>query len=310
MLLSALLTANICACNYAPENEIDITIENTTFPESMAEEPETTDTEPPPTTWEGTIACNGVYRNSNVKYTVSQDNNLILYIENWNESFVVPKEDMYFVYETLEASSVVMGENRGALIFSDFSRPAKPIKVIQFMRGNQEVTIENLTVQTSETYAFKYCNFIDEQIGYLFLFDGPEELSTLLKTMDEGQTWELQLLENVPAFRWNDHIICAKMINEKIGFISAGHRADDNFSKRTYVTIDGGKNWVQIVLPPNDFFTKGDSNEYTTYIASGEAYDLLCEDGQYILYLRQRLDSDFVYFKYSSIDLDTWSFVE
>ena len=122
-------------------------------------------------TWVGTIPCNGVHRTSKVQFDINQKKELVLYIEDWDGSFVVPNEDMYFVAETVFSSSVVLGEDRGALIFRDFSQQPKPIKVIQFTKGNPQVTIKDLTFQTTESYAFKYCNFIDKKTGYLFLFD-------------------------------------------------------------------------------------------------------------------------------------------
>ena len=73
---------------------------------------------------EGIIACNGVYRNSEVKYAVNKNNELILNVDSWGESFFIPNQDMYFVGETVRASSVVLGEDQGMLIFNDFSVPA------------------------------------------------------------------------------------------------------------------------------------------------------------------------------------------
>ena len=319
-LLSALLITNISACNYTSENGSIETLEDINSTESTAEETRENTIENETNTetnsaWEGTIACNGVYRNSKVKYAINQDKELILYIENWNESFVVPNEDMYFVGETLFASSVVMGEDCGALIFNDFSVPTKPIKVIRFTKGNPQVAIENLTFQINETYAFKYCNFIDEQTGYLFLFKGNNrlmdlDLTAMLKTTNGGETWIEQTLEVAPSVHIKENIICAKMLDENIGLIAGWHYADDNLSRKTYITTDGGETWNSIVLPPNDYYTWGDSSSQATYIASGEAYDFIYKDGLYILCLRQRQENDFVYFKYSSTDLATWSFVE
>lgn len=262
---------------------------------------------------EGIIACNGVYRNSEVKYAVNKNNELILNVDSWGESFFIPNQDMYFVGETVRASSVVLGEDQGMLIFNDFSVPAKPIKVIRFAKGDPQVTIENLPYETNTSYAFQYCNFIDRQTGYLFLFDDFDSeirLSKMLKTTDGGQAWAEQGLEDVPNFGWKDNIICAKMIDEEIGFVCAGHRADDNLSARTYVTTDGGKNWNKIILPPDDCYTCGDSSEFATYIGSGEAYDLIYDGEQYVLCLRYRQEDYYVYFKYASTDLKTWTFVE
>ena len=298
MLLSALLVANISACNYAPKNEIDGTIENTTFPESTAEEPEETDTETPSTTWEGTIACNGAYRTSNVKFAINQNKQLILYIEDWDESFVVPNEDMYFVGETVYSSSVVLGESQGALIFGDFSLPAKPIKVIRFTKGNPHATIENLTFQINETYAFKYCNFINERTGFLFLFGADIELSKLLKTTDGGQTWTECPIQSTCSFYWKESIICAKMLDENVGLIAGGYYSDENFSRRTYITADGGLTWSGIHIP---------YPQKLNGLGCEEACDILYEDGKYILICKFRKDGSDIWVKYASADLKTWA---
>ncbi|MBQ8440092.1 MAG: hypothetical protein IJX19_05485 [Clostridia bacterium] len=150
VLLSALILANITACNVAPEQEKEITIQTTaeSFTDPSAEGDSIFQAE-------GTIPCNGVHRTSKVQFDVNQKKELVLYIEDWNETFVVPNEDMYFIAETVFSSSVVLGEDRGALIFRDFSQQPKPIKVIQFTKGNPQVTIKDLTFQTTESYAFK-----------------------------------------------------------------------------------------------------------------------------------------------------------
>ena len=111
MLLSALLVMNISACVYLPEKEIEskTNAESTESDTSNApndtenavEDIETTEdatsqnAPPKAETWYS-IACNGVYRNSKVQYAIDQNKQLILYIEDWDETFVVPKEDMYF----------------------------------------------------------------------------------------------------------------------------------------------------------------------------------------------------------------------
>lgn len=321
MILSALLLTNATACNVT-ENGTTGTSENTTTTPTEATTTTTaTELENPPSNSNSmenssskvTMACNGNYYNSNVTYTINQNNELIIHIESWNESFVIPNQDMYFVSETVQASSVVLGNDQGAVIFGDFSVPTKPIKVIRFEKGKPQVTVENLSYETNQTYQYKYCNFTDEKTGYLFLFGATDriELSKLLKTTDSGQTWIEQSLENAPSLDWKAWIICAKMLDESIGFISGRHWADDNFSKRTYVTTDGGGTWTQVVLPTNGPYVVGpDSGETETVMAGIEAYDLLYKDGQYILCLKQRQDDSFIYFKYSSVDLVTWTYVE
>lgn len=157
-----------------------------------------------------------------------------------------------------------------------------------------------------------FYNFINEDVGYFFVFRrySSPKFKLLLKTEDGGSSWAIQGFDcELDAF-WRERIICAKMVNENVGLIAAGHHADDCFSRKTCITTDGGKTWKQIVLPPNDYYTKGDSGETVTYIACGEAYDLLYESGKYVLCLRQRQDGDFVYFQYTSTDLQNWTLVK
>ena len=304
VILSALMVVNICSCTYAPQNETKGALENITFTESTGGDPEEPGTETTPTTWEGTIACNGAYRTSKVKFDINQNKQLILYIEDWDESFVVPNEDMYFVAETVYSSSVVLGETQGALIFGDFSLPAKPIKVIRFTKGNPQVTIENLTFETGNPYAVKYCNFINEQTGYLFLFNEVNshfEITKMLKTTNGGKTWIEQPVEVTPSIWWREEIICAKMVDENVGLIAGWYYSDENFSSRTYITADGGLTWsgIHIQYPQN---LKGCGGE--------EACDILYEDGQYILICKFRKDGSDIFVKYTSTDLKTWTEIQ
>ena len=136
------------------------------------------------------------------------------------------------------------------------------------------------------------------------------ELTKMLKTTNGGETWIEQTLEIPPSVHIKEDIICAKMLDENVGLIAGWHYADDGFSRKTHITTDGGKTWNPIILPPNDRYTWGDSSSQFTYIAGGEAYDLIYKDGLYILCLRLKRENDFVYFKYSSTDLTIWAFVE
>ena len=252
---------------------------------------------------------------ASVKYAIDADNRLILYIEDWNESFIVPNEDMNVIAETLSSSSVVVLEDQGFFFFRDFSQSPKPIKVIRFIKGNPQVSVDDLSFRTSESYSYKYCNFIDDRTGYLFLFSGASgsyfELSDLLKTTNGGETWYPQELGKVPSIYWKSDLLCAKMLDETVGFCSGQHYADDNMSARTYITADGGKTWEQVVLPKDGPYVDcPDSTETITYMACIEAYDLLYEDGQYVLCFKTRSADADTYFQYASTDLITWTFVE
>ena len=158
-------------------------------------------------------------------------------------------------------------------------------------------------------------SFIDQNTGYIFRCgaDGMSmTLQEFLKTEDGGKTWLAQTVEKAPSLHWREWVICAKMLSEDVGFISGGHRADDNLSRRTYITTDGGKNWEQVVLPKDGpYVISSDSSENSTYMASIEAYDLLYKNGTYILYLRHATpDSDEMPIQYASTDLKNWTAIE
>ena len=246
------------------------------------------------------IPCNGNH-SEGIHYIIHEDGNLILYIPDWHQFFIVPKrEDMYLVAETVDASCAVLSENKCTIFFRDFAPNNKPISLIQFTRWNPEVTIRPLNLpEGNYSYGQKYCNFIDEKTGYLFLLgSSPIELSHFFKTTDGGETWVEQPVETSPSIYWKEDIICAKMLDEQVGCIFGSHHANDDLSSKTYVTADGGKTWHKV----------GSSIE----LGSIEAYDFAYENGEYIIFLRtarglgaQKYSKQLV-----STDLINWTFVE
>ncbi len=246
-----------------------------------------------------TIPCNGTH-SEGIHYMIHEDGNLILYIPEWNQFFIVPKrEDMYIIEDVLDSCSAVLTETEGTLFFRDFSPEDKPISLIQFTKGISEVTIRPLNIpDTDRSYSFKYCNFINEKTGYLFLFGGSDiELSQLFKTTDGGETWVEQPVEASPSIDWKEEIICAKMLDEQVGCIFGSHNANDDLSAKTYVTADGGKTWHKV----------GSSIE----LGSVEAYDFAYENGEYIIFLRTARglgNKKYPYYLVST-DLENWKFV-
>ena len=177
-----------------------------------------------------------------------------------------------------------------------------------FYVGGVEVLSDFLGIDKKHNPSYLFYNFTNEYDGYAFVLrDYPNaHLELLLKTADGGISWKVQEFECGLDAYWKENVICAKMVDEKVGLIAARYYASDDFSARTYITVDGGKTWAQVVLPPDDYYTDGDSGETETYIAGGEAYDLLYKNGKYVLCIRQRT----ICFQYASTDLKTWSFVE
>ena len=168
-----------------------------------------------------------------------------------------------------------------------------------------------------EEYYSTY-NFTDDGTLFFFqfyIFGNQRRLIYLLKSIDNGKTWESEDIHSTPCMYWREHIICAKMLNESIGLISGRLFAtDNNFSERTYITTNGGQDWTQIVLPATPPYLSEES-ALSTYL-DGEAYDLTCKNGAYDLYVRiTDYDPDldnwyYRYFCYSSTDLSNWTFVE
>ena len=177
-----------------------------------------------------------------------------------------------------------------------------------FYVGGVEVLSDFLGIDKKHNPSYLFYNFTNEYDGYAFVLrDYPNaHLELLLKTADGGISWKVQEFECGLDAYWKENVICAKMVDEKVGLIAARYYASDDFSARTYITVDGGKTWAPVVLPPNDPYTNGDSCEARTYIFCGEAYDLLYKNGKYVLCIRQRT----ICFQYASTDLKTWTFVE
>lgn len=161
-------------------------------------------------------------------------------------------------------------------------------------------------------------NFTDEGTLFFFqfyIFGNERRLIYLLKSCDGGKTWYFQDIQSAPSMYWREEIICAKMLDESVGIISGRlHATDNNFSERTYITTNGGKNWTQIVLPVTPPYLNEESTLLSNYL-NGEAYDLIQENGVYYLHIRARschpdLGPGYVcYFRYSSTDLVNWTHV-
>ena len=305
MLLSALMMVNISGCSYASEKEIDETLEDTTFPESTAEESEETDTETPQTTGEGTIACNGVYYNSCVTYTFNQKGDFVLYIEDWNEYKTIP----YFNYSKTLLTDIIftvaVNENFAFLIFKPYGQSTTPLNIIRITKGNEEMIANQISIADIIYFNNLYCNFINSQVGYLFVFEegiggfasGHIQLKTILKTDDGGITWGSIKTDNSPLINWKNTICFSKIINDNIGIISGRYWADDyDFCKRTLLTTDCGLNWVNITrLPQIDT------------LCGTEVTDFIQVDDAYILTIRHKTsETDYSYVKYQSLDLITW----
>ena len=236
------------------------------------------------------IPCNGTH-SEGIHYSIHEDGNLILYIPEWNQTFVVSnREDMYLVAETVEASCAVLSENKCTIFFRDLVPNNKPITLIQFAKGSSKVTIQPLNLPDDDCgYGQKYCNFIDDKIGYIFVIEegghpgfasGAQKVSKLYKTQDGGKTWTSIDCSNAPYINLKECIILAKFATEDIGIIAGRHWANDySFQKRTYITKDGGLTWIPVDL--SDFFERNPDKDYGI-----QACDLQYIDSTYYLYVQ------------------------
>ncbi|MBQ8389227.1 MAG: hypothetical protein IJX46_09925 [Clostridia bacterium] len=149
-----------------------------------------------------------------------------------------------------------------------------------------------------------FYNFINENEGYFFAFEDRSSLEFILKTEDGGNSWTAEELWSVPSIGYRESIICAEMINEKIGFIFASCGVEDNnFSSRTYITVNGGKTWEGVALPSRE----------NTDCYDLEAYDLRYEGGEWILCCKApgyAYTSSDEYVEYTSPDLKNWTYCE
>ena len=156
-------------------------------------------------------------------------------------------------------------------------------------------------------------NFTDEGTLFFFqfyIFGTERRLICLLKSSDGGNTWDPQNIQSAPSMSWREHIVCAKMLDESVGIVSGRlHATDNNFSERTYITTNGGRDWTQIVLPTIPPYLNEESALLSNYL-DGEAYDLTYENGVYYLHVRVSAPEHYHYFCCSSTNLVNWTYVE
>lgn len=152
--------------------------------------------------------------------------------------------------------------------------------------------------------AYTSYNFIDAQVGYFFHFmqEGHiQKLKNYLKTTDGGKNWFYQTITTEPDIHRLEYIICAKMVTENVGLISGRYYADSDIRNRTYITSNGGLTWYAPEVNRN-------------VLCCAEAYDMIYQNGDYILYFREKYLSsgsyEYKYYMCSSKDLQTWTLIE
>ena len=308
MLLSALLVMNISSCSYMSKDRFESTIDaeptgsgTTNALDDTDNAVEDTNTESE--TWYS-IACDGVYRNSNFKYTVNKNRELWVYIGEWDKKHLVMSlsDDDIKVFGN-PAKSVVLNNDYAFLFLKREDISTSKITVLKFEKNGQCETVTSLAVDNA---VYKIGgNFISKNVGYLFAFKqeagihakGDSKLSSLFITEDGGNTWNSISVQSAPSISLSEDIIFSKMTSENVGMISGRYCADDySFCKRTLLTTDGGLNWVNITrLPQIDA------------LCCTEVTDFIQVDDAYILTIRHKTsEPDYSYAKYKSSDLITW----
>ena len=308
MLLSALLVMNISACVYAPENEIDEMIEDTTLPKSTAEESKITteseksaDIKPPR---KSPDFFNGVQGSSNATYTFKQNGEFAVYIADWDESHLFTSfEDVDIAAAKYRTAAIAVNNECAFLLLNRYYE--NKITVVSFEKGSTSETVVNLDVDEA---VYKIAgNFISENIGYVFAFKeesgdharGDSKLSNLFKTEDGGKTWDSIKVQNAPSISLRNGIKFAKMVSEDTGLITGGiGSAYYDFCERTLLTTDGGLNWVHINIPE----LPQDDDLHWAVVA-----DFSLVDENYVLTIRyETLETEYSYAKYKLIDQNTW----
>ncbi len=237
----------------------------------------------------------------------------IIYVKSWNEYLELPvlfkwKSIAPHEFNHREACATLISENTGIFIAIPDRDNNSSLTVVKFTKGSDEYSVSTLNIEMSNNLGFYnlYCNFIDQQIGFLFAFEAVnpyDDLAWLYKTTDGGENWSLVEFNSPVYFSHKDFPIYAEFINEDIGVMSGRCSVVNDMEERTYITYDGGNTWE---LFPHI------SCEEDTYIA--EIIDINCNDGIYTMYavisvwgegygvISRKL------YSFTSTDMKSWSF--
>ncbi|MBE6628230.1 MAG: hypothetical protein E7629_04815 [Ruminococcaceae bacterium] len=308
VLLSALILANVTACNVAPENELESTsesieIEDQTINTTEQEHDSTTETTNTPQATEEDPPLE-----STPKLTLSEYQKLV------------------GCYVTTES-----GKNLENLM----RKRAEQIKVSHEGYGSNVFHIQTVhndteyqtTIQLSEGVRTPdiYCGFIGKQNGYVMIFHMEDysvspmddiELACVLKTADGGKTWDKIEYNDFRVSNGREYISAACFFTEKVGFFTARYTNTDHFGPRTYWTVDGGQTWTsmpRLDIPnmlkpfglPADFASEISDvttieGVYTLTVRICYGYSLNFDIGNYIP----------LYIQYASTDLENWELVK
>lgn len=166
----------------------------------------------------------------------------------------------------------------------------------ELLGSDQAIYVGSADVLSDMTGKYPtFQNFVNDEIGYCFIFDANYRLVLFLKTADGGVNWTPQGFDGEIKSSHYKNIICAKMLDESIGMISHRYIGDPEPYEIAYLTADGGVTWNAI----------GVSSPWYLY----GAYDLLYENGRYVLLCHASDENAPTPVRYASVDLKTWELI-
>lgn len=321
-----LLLALLAACG-APEETTVTTAESTTKVEittaAATTTKETTATTTEVTTTEQKIMgspipssyLSGNYIEKTAEIFLTDVNGeSCFYIPEWEKSFPITKL-VSIGATTYEHCSTVFGDTAWYFQYEhEKTGEQNGLSTIVTMLEIDATTEEQIKSEISlpvyiyDNFGEMFCNMIDENKGFLFVFEygnSQISLSCLMKTEDGGESWSaVELGANRYSSYWRDIPIVAHFFDEDNGIIvsralsggSAGH---------VMITTDGGRSWETASIPCRDYDAVGGSYSYA------ELSDFEFENCEYILTMKIcHSDSENrEYISFRSADLKNWVFV-
>ncbi len=179
----------------------------------------------------------------------------VFYIKPWDQYFKIPISDERII--DLQKCASLIPDDFGILnsgIFFITRSGEEDIDIYKFSQDGNCTQISNISLPDKVVAHDMYCNFIDKNNGFLFVFHEYEEVlhatgteaMLLYKTDDGGKTWTPQQCDKELFLSLRESAVFAKFINEEVGFVSGTYGFSDFIEGRSYVTIDGGKTWQTI----------------------------------------------------------------
>ena len=299
ILLSALMVSNISACVYVPKNGIeDRTNETLIRTKSL----DTNDSSP--SSLDGK-SNNETVRNisgvgqlklfpfgnltkASIWWSYEQEAYYI-YINEWDVYRPMVELSYYHNWLYLTDNCITIDNNVATIALIDqsskYNEPV--ILTFHFDRSSEFVELHTvpLSIKASSEYDTFLVNMLDANHGYYFLtsnmsgsaderMNGLHEWPLFMfETTDGGKSWN-QISTN--TFDGTKFIDIFKFCSTQIGIFSFTYHDDRNdLCERTYLTVDGGLTWNQILQLPYPFIK--------TYSWYSEVLDIEKIDDRYYL---------------------------